>query len=278
MSNSTIFKGSLGDYTVVVTEDQSQTLYSEAFGEACHSSSGAQSETRQIYLEGCDLKTKVQSHERGQKLSILEIGLGAGIGVIETYRFLKDQKHLKARMITTEIDAGLASYILASTPFEKFSAPQCLFEDNQIKILSSHCEQFELIVLVGDARHSLSHPRVISDYAKVAAIYQDAFSPKRNPLLWSIEWFKLLREHWAQDDCILSTYSASNSIRKALLKANWCVAIAPGFGPKRQSTRATPKGGELSPELTVILERSGAEATHDPELELKLEQIAHHLI
>ena len=50
-----ILKGSLGNYHLVETEDQSQTLYSEAFGEACHSTHGARAETREIYLEGCHL-------------------------------------------------------------------------------------------------------------------------------------------------------------------------------------------------------------------------------
>lgn len=266
MNRPSAFQGSLGLYHFVETEDSTLTLYSEAFSEACHSTHGAKAETKQIYLEGCKLKEKCALLGPDNTLKILEIGFGTGLGILETKNYLKELDHRKATFVTTEIDQNLVDHIMKTDSFKNFGPIQKEVigtTDNQIWKTKS--ELFELIILIGDARLTLSHPQIIGTLSGVEAIFQDAFSPKRNPLLWSVEWFSLLKNHWAHSHCTLSTYSASNSIRKALKQAGWAVEIAPGFGPKRQSTRATP-GGEISTELALTLERSGADMVSDSEL------------
>ncbi|ATH07908.1 hypothetical protein BIY24_08080 [Halobacteriovorax marinus] len=73
--------------------------------------------------------------------------------------------------------------------------------------------------------------------APLMAIYQDAFSPKKNPSLWTKEWFTELKEH-SDERCILSTYSAAMGVRKALMEANWNVFRREGYGEKRSTTIA----------------------------------------
>ena len=67
------FKGKLGNYEVVPTQDGSTTLYSQYFGEACHSTSGATIETISHYVQG----TKLLDQDNPQ---VLEIGFGTGLG------------------------------------------------------------------------------------------------------------------------------------------------------------------------------------------------------
>jgi tRNA U34 5-methylaminomethyl-2-thiouridine-forming methyltransferase MnmC len=93
------------------------------------------------------------------------------------------------------------------------------------------------------------------------AIYQDAFSPKKNPTLWTKEWFSFLRSI-STEDVILSTYSASTSIRKSLHEAGWKIQQGEKFGRKRTSTRAT-LNGETSAEILLQLERSSVDALTD---------------
>src|SRR5690606_37910178 len=45
-------------------------------------------------------------------------------------------------------------------------------------------------VLIGDARTTLANWHD----SKFDAIYQDPFSPKKNPTLWTCEWFELLAQ------------------------------------------------------------------------------------
>ncbi len=264
-------KPPLKGYQFVPTEDQSVTLFSEAFNEACHSTHGAREETRQIYLEGCDLKG-LKKEIKDSPLRILEIGFGAGIGVIETFKYAKTQELGPVEMITTEIDPDLVDYLLATNEFSSFKVEHNTPLPSDLRKVVASCEDFKLTILIGDARHTLSSIGLYRELGPVHAIYQDAFSPKRNPALWSIQWFELLRDYWSTNLTKLSTYSASNSVRKAMRAAGWNVEIAPGFGPKRQSTRATISGS-LDPELALTLERSGAQALIDEELRQSLTRL-----
>jgi len=56
-----------------------------------------------------------------------------------------------------------------------------------------------------------------------------------------VEWFEDLKKH-SHPEVVLSTYSASSSIRKALMQAGWVVEERQGFAGKRSSTRAFLKG------------------------------------
>src|SRR5690606_29124540 len=93
-------------------------------------------------------------------------------------------------------------------------------------------QKVRVIVLIGDARTTLPQQSW-----RFHAIYQDPFSPKKNPSLWTQEWFELLRQ-CSDDDCIMATYSASVGVRKAMLEAGWHPESLPGFGPKRERTLA----------------------------------------
>lgn len=264
MSQST--EGPIKGHLFVPTDDGSVTLYSEAFNEACHSTYGAKEETKEIYLEGCDLVGQ-RARNPEATLRILEIGFGAGIGVIETLKYSREKSLGKVHMITTEIDASLVDYLLQSEAFSEFAPAQTadLDPSGKLKRVDTSTADFRLTILVGDAREALSIPALFKEFSPVHAIYQDAFSPKRNPALWSKEWFCLLGEFWSDKETLMSTYSASNSIRKAMAFGGWGVSVAKGFGPKRQSTRAK-WCGEISDEMKLTLERSGAIALEDENL------------
>src|SRR5690606_27427663 len=109
-----------------------------------------------------------------------------------------------------------------------------------------------LKILIGDARITLPH-YIKKHSLKVHAIYQDAFSPKRNPDLWTVEWFTLLKEI-SHQDVIMSTYSSSSAIRKSMAEAGFTLYPGEKFGPKRSSTRARLKG-EMDPETLLHLQR-----------------------
>ncbi|MFP5459169.1 MAG: MnmC family methyltransferase, partial [Bacteriovoracia bacterium] len=103
-----------------------------------------------------------------------------------------------------------------------------------------------LSVLVGDARQTLQH---FNPDHRFHVIYQDAFSPKRSPSLWTKEWFALLGSR-SHTHAKLSTYSASIAVRKALHAVGWGISAGTGFGAKRTSTRASWQ----SPSDQAILE------------------------
>ena len=223
----------LENYKTIITDDGSQTYFSEVYGEACHSTSGAIAETNIHYIEGC--KIKEIGHET---VKVLEVGFGVGIGFLETLKAL--ERYLD--FVSFEIDEKLIVHILEKN--------NLAYEKTDYGFLSEG-RNYKLRVLVGDARDSI---KKIDE--KFHAIYQDAFSPKRNAILWTQEWFEDLLK-LAHSDCIMSTYSASSSIRKSMIAAGWKVFKGVKFGPKRSSTRAR-LSGDTDHDIEEQLKRSPA--------------------
>lgn len=230
----------------VETEDGSLTLYSDNFQENCHSHSGARAETQFHYIDGCQVQKLYQELEY---FTLLEVGLGTGLGLQMTVDALDQLPIRPYTLVSTEIDASLVEFLVNESPFGLFK--KLVKQDN----LFCSKDEFgrEVIILIGDARKTVplffkSFPR------KINAIYQDAFSPRRNPDLWTVEWFKDLKEI-SDENVRLSTYSASSSMRKSMIEAGWKLANGPKFGQKRSSTRARLVG-ETEPDVTDRLSRS----------------------
>lgn len=114
--------------------------------------------------------------------------------------------------------------------------------------------KFKLTIIVGDIRQELAKAKRNLGMDNFSAIYQDAFSPKKNPALWTLEWFRDLKDLSASD-CVLSTYSAAMPVRKSLLAAGWSVFKREGFGEKRSTTVARI-GLEMKPEFLRNIENS----------------------
>ena len=236
----------------VKTDDGSFTLFSEAFQETCHSSTGAKAETLFNYIVGCQIKEQLNTRKA---LSVLEVGFGLGIGFLMTYDELLHSSY-PWKFLSLEIDQALLEWFrleYKDHPFLK-----------NLKwngsILEAKTENIHLIILGGDARKTL--PAFLDkNIQEIDAIYQDAFSPKKNPILWTTEWFELLKKY-SNPGVILSTYSSSSSIRKSLLEAGWILNKGPQFGAKRASTRATLQGTS-NPDILIQLKNSPTLALRD---------------
>lgn len=240
------------NHSWVETGDGSWTLFSERFQEACHSTTGAKTETILHYIEGSKIKEK-------NPLSILEVGFGLGVGFLTTYETLKDSS-THWSFLSLEIDEELVEWFRLQHVSHPFLSLLRWEEVQGLKFLKAQTEKISLTILVGDARKTLpEYSKLFS--ASWNAIYQDAFSPKKNPTLWTKEWFELLKQY-SLPEVNLSTYSASSSIRKSLHEAGWKLFKGEKFGPKRTSTRAALKGIS-DPEILLHLERSPTPALTD---------------
>lgn len=221
-------KSFLKNYELIQTEDGSFTLFSKVFTENCHSTHGAANETNLHYLEGCEIKNRLQKY---QVMNVLEVGFGTGLGwrLTRDLFFTCPDNHF--HFVTLEKDPDLIDWYQTQFP-----------EDEWVKNLPTgevrtySFKNMTLTILIGDARETL--PKYLSlSPLKFHAIYQDAFSPRKNPDLWTVEWFSLLKKY-SDEEVILSTYSASQSIQKSLVKAGYSIYKGHAFGPKRASTRA----------------------------------------
>ncbi len=138
-------------------------------------------------------------------------------------------------------------------------------KDIIIDITKNIVLHFSGVILIGDGRAVLRPHCQKFSTPPFHAIFQDAFSPRKNPDLWTVEWFDLLKE-LSGKEVILSTYSSSTSIRKSLLKAQWYLYNQKGYGHKKAMTKATLNEdilGEKDQELLNKLALSQSSPIYD---------------
>lgn len=238
----------------VTTDDGTVTLYNEKFKEACHSTSGATQETITHYFNGCQVADKLKKYN---KVNILEVGFGTGNGFVTTLRQIKACKLSELQVNFTSLELDIENIIWAANHYPELN--ELSIEQNPINL---KIDNISLKIYLGDARETIKQLN-----EKFDCIYQDAFSPKKNPTLWTTEWFIDLK-NLSKADTILSTYSASSAIQKSLVNAGWSIYPGEKFGPKRASTRAT-LNRESDINMIDKLNRSPVEAFTDQNI-LKL--------
>lgn len=229
-------------YKPIITADGSQTMYSPYFDENCHSTDGAKSETIHTYWKGCRVEGLLSNH---QQFTILEVGLGTGLGLYTTIELLEQymeraKTQCQIQFLTTEIDPVMIELFFQSF-FQRYGQTSNKSWERIGSYWQWQCHPWLTVtIFVGDAMDTLSSFQEYILYP-VRAIYQDAFSPKKNPKLWSWQWFHLLK-CISTKDVILSTYCASAAARKSMHQAGWAVSNAPAFGRKKNATLATLTG------------------------------------
>jgi len=200
---------------LVLCEDGTNTLYSKEFDEPYHSTKdGALHESLEKHV-----KPAFTIKKEKQQLTILDICFGLGYNTLATLYYIKKQKFsTKVHILSPEFDEGLIRSL------KDFDYPS---EFNEIKHIIDAVsndlfyedEQFKIEILPGDARKSI--PKIKE---KIDIVYQDAFSPAHNPLLWTTEYFKDIRAI-CKEDAILTTYSTAAAIRLGVYENDFLVFI-----------------------------------------------------
>lgn len=253
------FTGKLGKYKIIETEDQTKTLWSEYFNEACHSLSGAYDETLYNYIQGCSIPDQINSNK---DIHVFDVGFGLGIGLLAFMNEIKKHHFLSARIFSytsIELDEDLFLWAIKENFQDLNFQKNDDFYHTQIEIFPMIT--LEVSIYIGDGRVTILNAQKQGRLPRFSAIFQDAFSPKKNPTLWTTEWFDTLRE-LSDPDVFMSTYSASVSVRKSMVKAGWKILSKKGFGQKRTMTTARLTG-ETDKALEAELERNSTLELHD---------------
>ena len=184
---------------LVLCEDGTNTLYSKEFDEPYHSTKdGALHESLEKHV-----KPALSIKQNHKTLTILDICFGLGYNTFATlYYILKNKLDIKVHILSPEFDEELVHSL------NNFDFPP---EFDSIKHIINAVaqdlyyedEQFKIEILLGDARQSI--PKIKE---KIDIIYQDAFSPAHNPLLWTKEHFSDIRAI-SKEDAVLTTYSSA---------------------------------------------------------------------
>jgi len=200
---------------VVLCEDGTNTLYSKEFDEPYHSTKdGALHESLEKHV-----KPALALKSDKETVTILDICFGLGYNTFATlYYIQKNNLKTKVHILSPEFDEGLI-HSLSDFDFPpEFETLKPVIEAVS-QNLSYEDAQFKIEILPGDARKSI--PQIKE---KIDIVYQDAFSPAHNPLLWTKEWFSDLRAI-CNDDAILTTYSIAAAIRLGLYENGFFIFV-----------------------------------------------------
>jgi len=219
------------EYKKVTTLDGSDTLFSYKFNEHYHSTKdGALVESLNKYVIPSIYYQSYKKH-----IKILDICFGLGYNTLATIHYIQREKlDIKLEIYSPEFDIKLINSL------KDFNYPKEF--DNLKHIIDSLSRNYEYIddnikikILIGDARVSIPKFKI-----KFDIIYQDAFSPQNNPLLWTFEHFSDIRDIIA-DDGVLTTYSTASSTRIALYNNGFNLFLYDKAPKTRASTIASLK-------------------------------------
>jgi len=190
----------------VQTEDGSFTSYSEHFDEHYHSvKEGALKESLKKHIEpALSLVSKTD------KLQILDICYGLGFNSLATLHYLKDSD-IKIEIKSPEFDRKLVQS-LSRFPYPKEFEPYKAIINSLSNDGYYEDENYSIDIYFGDARDYLTNLDTRFDI-----VYQDAFSPKKNPTLWTYEYFQDITR-LLKDDGVLTTYSSATPVRMGMFE------------------------------------------------------------
>jgi len=200
---------------LLLCEDGSNTLYSKEFDEPYHSTKdGALHESLEKHVKPSLLLKKDKS-----KLVILDICFGLGYNTFTTlYYIQKNNLETKVHILSPEFDEALVHSLDTFDFPPEFKSIKSIIRKVS-KNLYYEDDQFKIEILLGDARKS-----ILKIKEKIDIIYQDAFSPTHNPLLWTREWFADVRAI-CKDDAILTTYSTAAATRLGLYENGFYIFV-----------------------------------------------------
>ncbi|MBT5935611.1 MAG: hypothetical protein HOG88_09795 [Sulfurimonas sp.] len=204
---------------MTLSEDGSYTAYSKEYEEHYHS-------TRDGALHESLVKHVIPAFNviKEDEVNILDICYGLGFNTLATLLHCKRNfPNKKLNIYSPELDTLLVKSL------ENFTYPPEFDEFRDVILTLSRegvCKDknISIEVFLGDAREYIKKFE-----NKFDIVYQDAFSPSTNPMLWTQEYFADIKKSMKQNS-ILTTYSIAFATRLALYKNGFFLYINRGDG------------------------------------------------
>lgn len=229
-----------GGYDLVQLKNGTWSVRSLAEAETFHPVVGPVAEAEALYVRQLNLAER--AHHVGEDPLILwDVGLGAAANVLTALRAL----------VPTGRTVNVLSFDHTLEPLRfAFERREQLgyfggFEAVLATLLAEgqvRCTQAPLPldwrVITADFPTVLAAPEAEHWPAPHGVLF-DAFSPAKNPAMWTLPLFTRLRQLTRPDrPCSLATYSRATLLRVTLLRAGWFVGVGHATGEKDETTVA----------------------------------------
>ncbi|MEO0572300.1 MAG: tRNA (5-methylaminomethyl-2-thiouridine)(34)-methyltransferase MnmD [Bacteroidota bacterium] len=213
---------------IITTADGSTTIQLEGWNEQYHSKHGAIQEAYHVFLKQGLFTLKPS------KISILEMGFGTGLNALITYS--------EARKRTLFIDyTGVEAFPVSKNELSQLNYVTELGEPQLKSVFqrfhgSPWGEEYVLSPFFTLQKLKIDFFQVV-EMDRFHVIYFDAFGPRVQPELWTMELFQKMYVALKRKG-VLVTYSAKGSVRRNLQNVGFTVERLPGPPGKREMLRA----------------------------------------
>jgi len=226
-------------YRLVELPNGAFSVHSVAEGETFHPVIGPTAEAEALYVRQCRLEERLRMDRAGSV--IWDVGLGAAANVLTalrataqvagTLRVLSFDRTLEPLRFALQHSSALGYFHGFEAVVEQLiAAGQVRFRNgDQLVQWEVHLADFPALLESDRSRQ----------FPKPSLIMFDAFSPARNPAMWTAPLFSnLFRLLVPERPCAMPTYSRSTMLRVAWLLAGFYVGAGHATGEKEETTIA----------------------------------------
>jgi tRNA U34 5-methylaminomethyl-2-thiouridine-forming methyltransferase MnmC len=224
--------GFVENYQLVRLKNGTSSIRSLAEDETFHPVVGPMAEAESLYVKQLRLRQRLQSHEG--EFVVWDVGLGAAANAMAVLRAGSDSP-CSLRIISFDRTLEPLAFALRhASELGYFSTYQNAARE---LLETGHALGGRWELRLGDFPNWLRHPSTPAPAPH--AILFDAFSPAKNPAMWTASLFTdLHRRLDPKRPCAMPTYSRSTMLRVTLLLAGFFVGAGHATGEKEETTIA----------------------------------------
>jgi tRNA U34 5-methylaminomethyl-2-thiouridine-forming methyltransferase MnmC len=224
-------------YQLVRLANGTFSIHSLAEEETFHPVIGPVAEAQALYVNQLKLRERIRA--QSGEFVIWDVGLGAAANVLTALRATRDlvcnlhvisfDRTIEPLKFARQESAALGYFEgYESAVDELITSGQTTFKDCQ--------QEVHWLLHPGDFPEILRSPATLP---APHAILFDAFSPAKNPAMWTAPLFAdLFRRLDPSRPCAMPTYSRSTMLRVTLLLAGFYVGVGHATGEKEETTLA----------------------------------------
>lgn len=223
----------MGELKIIPTGDGSHTLFNPELNETYHSTHGAISESRHVFIQN-GLAHYLSHTANASLIRVFEMGFGTGLNAVLTSQFAEDEKisveyySIEAFPITREIVAQLNYFSGEVNQRQKFQLLHALSWNEVHKI----SDFFLMEKILSKMEQHTPKPYYFD------VVYYDAFAPNKQEGMWSVEVLKKVISG-LKPGGVFVTYCAKGQLKRDLKALGCEVETLPGPPGKKEMVRAT---------------------------------------
>lgn len=220
-------------HEIIITKDNSHTIYLPHLNEHYHSIYGAIQESKHVFIKnGLEYFLNAQPCE----IKILEVGFGTGLNALLSG--LKSTAIPETTIYYTSVELNpLPEDVVRQLNYAELAEEN---ETAQNIFKKIHAAAWNEAVTINNnfvlhkIHGSIQQVQLLENYH---IIYFDAFAPEKQAEMWTIEVFQKLFNHMLPGG-VLVTYCAKGIVKRTLRSAGFVVEALQGPPGKREMIRA----------------------------------------